>query len=349
MLDAYLIGVPLRETSFLPLIMGFSNLSSAARIYIVAFVALCVILFSLTSSSFPSVRQQVYDLASTSSSKNATQPSWLLITSSASSDFQRRLIVRWTWVNLFRGSGIFDNIFAVTCSDPVLLPLLQKENETYGDILLIDNIEDTWWTANHIKPFEVLKKVTDEGWKGKTYDFVSKVDSDSLVDPVRTWDKYLKDVPITGRAEDRIMLSMPHDEFCGCPAPQGGFYTLSWDLGRAIAAEYDKVKDKQSVDVEDCMVGRFPTNAGEQYKFIPMTRDESFDVIGEEPDAIAREWSEEETEIQLERLKDVVFLHQMKEEWKWMIVKDLFDKDGWVPNRVSNSTTSLLAYTKSED
>ncbi|KAK4694714.1 hypothetical protein P7C71_g2913, partial [Lecanoromycetidae sp. Uapishka_2] len=326
--------------------MIFNSLSSKARIYILTFVTLCLVLIS--THSFLSV-PNIHDLASTYSSGHTAHPSWLLITSSASSDFQRRLLVRWTWVSLFGRFGIFDHIFAVSSTDPVLLPLIKKENDTFGDILLLDHIEDTAWTANRIKPFEFFKKVTNEGWKGKTYDFVSKVDQDSFVDPVRIWNKYLKGRVSGSRdEEDRLMLSMPHEAFCECPAPQGGFYTLSWDLAKVITRIYDGMEKTEEFGQEDCQIGRLPTDAGEQYEFVSMDREESFDVVGEKPNAIARDWSKEQVERgRLDKLENVAFLHQMKEEWKWLAVKDFFDEDGWVPNRSSGGSnlTSLETHT----
>ncbi len=316
--------------------------------YILTFVAFCLVLFP--ARSFLSV-PKVYDQASTSlfsltaistsSPTHTTKPPWLLITSSSSSDFQRRLLVRWTWVSLFHRSGIFDHIFAVSSTDPVLLPLIKKENDTFGDILLLDHIKDTHWTANRIKPFEFFKKVTNEGWKGRTYDFVSKVDQDSLVDPVRIWNRYLKGrMGLSGIKKDRLMLSMPHESFCKCPAPQGGFYTLSWDLAKLIGRLYATMEKPDKIEQEDCMVGRFPTDAGEQYEFVSMDMEESFDVVGEKGSAIARDWSKAQVERgHLKEVGNVTFLHQMKEEWKWLAVKDLFDEDGWVPNRSSGGQT----------
>lgn len=48
-----------------------------------------------------------------------------------------------------------------------------------------------------------------------------------------------------------------------------------------------------------------------------MDQEESFDVVGKNGDASARNWSKDEVERgHLEGLKKVAFLHQMKEEWK---------------------------------
>ena len=199
----------------------------------------------------------------------------------------------------------------------------------FGDILLLD-MEDNEWNANHLKPFEVLKNVTGGGWKNRTYDFVSKVDQDSYVDPVRVWEKYLSSVP-----PDRLMLSMPHEEFCAYPAPQGGFYTLSWDLAEMIAGLYANMTDRSHISQEDCQVGRFPHDAKEDFTFMSMQTSESFDVISdnekEQENFYAREWvGNLKSKGSIKDLKaDVVFLHQMKEDWKWMSVMNLFDKDGW--------------------
>ena len=173
---------------------------------------------------------------------------------------------------------------------------------------------------------------------------MSKVDQDSFVDPVRTWDRYLKErMASQDSRNDRLMLSMPHEEFCGYPAPQGGFYTLSWDLAKLIGRLYETSGTPEGYWQEDCQIGRFPTDAEEPYEFIAMDGEEVFDVVGEEGVAVAREWSEKQVERGLEQLRDVKFLHQMKEEWKWLVVKELFDEDGWVPNRSSAGSNLTTA------
>ncbi|KAL6715388.1 hypothetical protein ACLMJK_006349 [Lecanora helva] len=265
---------------------------------------------------------------------------WLLYTSSSSHDFQRRFLIRWSWVNTFANSSIYDHIFAVSTTDPLLISLIKKENETYGDILLLDHLEDTHFIANGIKPFEVLKKLTAGGWKGRTYDFVSKLDQDSWVDPVRVWEKYLKRRRmVTGR---RLMLSMPHEDFCGCPSPQGGFYTLGWPLAKTIVRLFDNVDiPKEEIDQEDCQVGRWPTDAGEDFDFVPMDEEESFDIEGEEGEYVARDWVGE-TKIRgpVGALKKAVFLHQLKEDEKWLTIQTMFDQTGWLGNRTSADTKS---------
>ena len=257
------------------------------------------------------------------------QPSWLLFTTATSADFQRRLIIRWAWTSLFKKSNIYDHVFAIASTDKTLIPLIQKERELFGDILLID-LEDTEWKANHLKPFEVLKNLTRDGLKGRRYDYISKVDQDSYVDPVRVWDKYL-----SSEVPENLMLSMPHEAFCGYPSPQGGFYTMSWDLAETIGDLYGNMTDTSDISQEDCQIGRFPYEARKPFKFIPMAGNESFDVmVDTEEDKeryFARDWSDDQNvRGQIQDLKEnVVFLHQMKSDAQWMAVMDLFDEKGW--------------------
>lgn len=68
--------------------------------------------------------------------------------------------------------------------------------------------------------------------------------------------------------------------------------------------------------IEDCP-NCLLTALNQCYKFISMDQEESFDVVGKNGDASARNWSKDEVERgHLEGLKKVAFLHQMKEEWK---------------------------------
>ena len=179
------------------------------------------------------------------------------------------------------------------------------------------------------------------------------MDQDSFVDPVRTYERYLKGRNNPGsdqargeRREERLMLSMPHRRFCECPSPQGGFYTLTWDLAKVISRLYtdsdlakeENIRSDHEIEQEDCMMGKFPTNAGEEYEFVSMDMEESFDVLGEKGEPIARDWTENQVERgRLESLEGKIsFLHRMKEDWKWLAVKELFDESGWVGRNLTN-------------
>ncbi|KAK4697763.1 hypothetical protein P7C71_g343, partial [Lecanoromycetidae sp. Uapishka_2] len=279
------------------------------------------------------------------------QAPWLIVTSSASHDFQRRLIIRWTWVSLFQQQPpLYDHAFGILRPDPALISLLKKENDTFGDILFLDHLEDNEGNAKGPKPFEIFKKVTQEGWKGnKKYAFVSKVDSDTYIDPVRVWDLYLKDRVHTSHRDggehrdggDQLLMGMPM-----LTSPwrnvQGGFKTMSWDLATVLGELYDGWNvSRGPIGLEDDAVGRILTEADEPYKILSLVEEETWDIYGEEGELYAETWIKTPpVQSKLEDVEVATYLHQMKEERDWLAVKDLFDKDGWVPNRKSRSSQS---------
>ena len=189
---------------------------SGIRIFAITFVALLLILL-ISHSSVPSLdtaRGSIsHPLSTITAAASRLPPSscqpkpdahqtrapWLLFTSSSSADFQRRQLIRWSWINTFANASLYEHIFAVNTKVPALISFIKKENETFGDILLLEDLEDTRDIANTIKPFEVIRKLTWEGWKRrKSYDFVSKVDQDAWVDPVRVWERYIQPRIATG-------------------------------------------------------------------------------------------------------------------------------------------------------
>ena len=181
---------------------------------------------------------------------------------------------------------------------------------------------------------------------------MSKVDQDSWVDPIRVWEKYLKGrKDRDGMGKGRVIVSMNHAEFCGCPAPQGGFYTVGWSLAKVISRIYDKVGIHDDyIDVEDCMVGRFPTDEGEKFDFVDMDEEETFDVEGDEGDYTARDWVQPDTKIRgpVGSVKKAVFLHQLKEDEKWLAVQELFDETGWTGNRTAEQHDVTMGFSEKE-
>ena len=145
-----------------------------------------------------------------------------------------------------------------------------------------------------------------------------------------------------GIGKERFILSMPHDGFCGCPSPQGGFYALGWSIAKLIGDIFDEVGvPMDGNDQEDCMVGRLPWDKGEEFEFVAMDPEESFDVGNEDDGFKAYAWTPDDDtkeEGSIEEVKKAVFLHQLKDDSQWMELQALFDENGWTGNKTVNST-----------
>ena len=75
---------------------------------------------------------------SASSSPLRPPPVWLIVTVSAAKNFARRDIVRATWQSLYKTSGLFDTRFVISNPGEALLPIIEYENRTHGDLIVLN-------------------------------------------------------------------------------------------------------------------------------------------------------------------------------------------------------------------
>ena len=138
-----------------------------------------------------------------------------------------------------------------------------------------------------------------------------------------------------------MVLGMQHGAYCGTPAPMGGSYTIGWQLAEIIGRVYDPdlLPVWGKID-EDCLVGLWPTIADEEYEFVTMDPAETLDVVVQRRPAnelgsykqefLAREWEGDKIiRAPIQDVKSVEYLHQLKQDAKWIAVQQYFDERGW--------------------
>ncbi|MCJ1278709.1 hypothetical protein MMC21_006526 [Puttea exsequens] len=254
-------------------------------------------------------------------------PPWLIAVSVSARNLQRRTLIRYTWMDWYARAGHFEGIFFLARPDPAWADVIQKENATYGDILVLDGIEeDSQWTATHTKPLELLKVVAQGGWKGRKYDFVSKVDEDSWIEAKGFYEDFLRP-----RLEDEqgTPLDPPNMTMIGClincdgvdKAPAGGFETFSWDMVDLLPRLHEEFPNEG--EAEDCLMGKLLEDARIPFEFVDMIPDRGVDV-NEVGHAF---WGEEKGE--LEDFPEALVIHNAKTDEMWMRVVGLYDENGW--------------------
>ena len=63
-------------------------------------------------------------------------PVWLIVTISAAKSFERRNIIRATWQSLYK-NPVFETRFVIADPGEALLPIIEFENKTHGDLIMI--------------------------------------------------------------------------------------------------------------------------------------------------------------------------------------------------------------------
>ena len=250
------------------------------------------------------------------------QPTWLLATISAYSSQRRRNIIRATWQTLY-ASPAFSTRFVIAMPSPLWQPLIKHENDTYGDLIVMESLDETAEIANTIKTVEFLKHLAAGGAQ-PSWEFVSKIDDDSFLSAGLFHREFLlprihrRDADTRGTLIAR-RLERSDRNFS---TPGGQFYTLSWDLVQLVAATHAK---NPITDVpEDVLIGRLLYEAEARFDFVELDDRRAFDV-----------------DDHLHRLgKDKVDLgpidsaainpHKMKDDETYLRVAGLFGIDGFV-------------------
>lgn len=72
------------------------------------------------------------------------------------------LLSRATWQTLYQNPA-FDTRFFLSNPGELWLPLIQHENATYGDLIVLSDLEESKYVATHIKPLEFHKHIANSG------------------------------------------------------------------------------------------------------------------------------------------------------------------------------------------
>lgn len=155
-------------------------------------------------------------------------------------------------------------------------PIIEQENATYGDIIILAHLEESHQIANTIKPIEFMKHLLHSGHH---YSWVSKVDDDSYIDASTFYREFL--LPRLG-ANNTIIArylswaQMRPNDGIDFTCPGGQFYTLSWDMLALLV----RLHTANPIDNEgeDGMLGTLLHDAGHEFSFVNLDDQRAFDV-----------------------------------------------------------------------
>jgi len=248
------------------------------------FVAIGLILFSilLLGNSF---LEPPYKPTFLTHTKPSVHPIWLIATFSPASGFQRRMMIRDTWQKLYRNDSIFTSRFVISNPGDLWAPFIEAENATYGDLIMLPQLEETSHVANTVKSVEFFKHITSgtDRWA-----FVSKLDDDSYLDAHTFYETFLHPRLVLERANSAdVFPSAMNRTIVGRTLhrdkwtyPGGQFYTMSWDMVVLIADLHraNPISDEH----EDVLVGRLLHEADEEWHHIDLPSSIAFDYEADE-------------------------------------------------------------------
>ena len=256
------------------------------------------------------------------------EPSWLLATIIGAQNQQRRNIIRTSWQRVF-ASPKYDFRFIIADLDNDLwTPFLQAENDTYGDLIRLDGLPEDRYTANTIKTMEFITALTTGRLHGippgKRYDWVSKVDDDTFLDPNAFHAEFLAQQPVN----EMTLVGMLYEGWQSgrdYSYPSGRFYTMSWPLAAKLGSLY--VTNRIVNEHEDALIGRLLYEGNQDYNLIGFPYERSPNIGDGGPDNVA--FINATTYI----------MHNMKEDTEYLQVASLFDRRGYNGKLLSGITS----------
>jgi len=248
------------------------------------------------------------------------EPTWLIWTSSAAHLRQRREIIRSTWQALYR-SVPFEALFVIGTPSEEWLPVIKQENDTYGDMIMLESPGDDGEFARTLKPFEMFKYLKSHAANsGKSWNFISKIDDDSFLDAGTFRNEFL--LPL--QSSERTIISRVVQYGRPHAFPGGQFYTLTWDLVELVAdlyentswnltqAMYDVPGKRLAKRHEDFMVADLLIEAGERFEYAELGDERAFDIL-----------------VQGNVTEKAINPHKMKTDEQYLWVAAMYDEYGF--------------------
>jgi len=209
---------------------------------------------------------------------------------------------------------------------PLWLPLIEHENATYGDLIVLP-LEETKTIAKTIKPLEFFKSLLKQERRWK---FVSKIDDDSYLD-VNAFDKQFLamwlDMEAHFKGEVRINRTMIGKKVNqhGLDYAGGQFYTMSWDLLELLARLYtNNPTDKYD---EDALNGILLKDAGVEWQLIELDGTMAFDLVPHGSSPLAKD-GEDLTGWSHAVGPNAINPHKIKDDEMYLKVASLWDEAG---------------------
>ncbi|POS75332.1 hypothetical protein DHEL01_v206284 [Diaporthe helianthi] len=260
---------------------------------------------------------------------------WLAAVISSAGDSARRMLIRSTWMSLYRNIP-FDGRFVVANPGPQWTEAVAEENKTYGDMIVLDHIAEDDITANTIKTLEFYKWL--HGKSPRRYEYVSKLDTDVWLNAYGFWNRFL--LPQMGRKAGALEYSrksnrtvigeLYYSETYDLVFPHGAMYTASWDMVELLASLQEKFN---VLTGEDMAVAVLLLKSRKLVNFINFRGSEKFDFDEEDTRGDGTAWARPDTHPDatyhaLVQGSDPIAVHQLKSDESFLKVADCFDERG---------------------
>jgi hypothetical protein len=253
------------------------------------------------------------------------RPRWMIATVSNANHLQRRTIIRETWQKLFHNETMFDTRFVISDPGPLWQPLIKKENDTFGDLIMLSHLNETHHVANTIKTMEFFKHLVARNYH---WDLISKMDEDSFIDARNFHQEWLRPILESGNTNGTY-IGRPMQLHYPFQYASGQFYTLSWDLVKLLGQLHrDNFIDDEH---EDVLVGRLMHEAGIPYNVTELPLRAAFDYYDDKTRGDGTAWAPQDQDVNIlghAMAPGALNPHLMKEEDDYLRVAACYSPSG---------------------
>ena len=256
---------------------------------------------------------------------------WLAAVISAASDAERRMLIRSTWMRLYKNVP-FDGRFVVSNPGPQWTDTVRLENSTFGDMIVLDHLQEDDITANTVKTIELYQWLIDHDQK---YEFVSKMDTDVWFNARGFWDSYLlprmsnRTGTLTAEVDRTVIGELYYSIVHDLVFPHGAMYTFTWDMVEMFAKLQ---KEYQVVTGEDMTLAMLLLKAKKVVKFVNFKGTEKFDYDPRDTRGDGTAWARQKSHQNAIKHavhgSDAIAIHELKHEDDYLRVSDCFDENG---------------------
>lgn len=258
---------------------------------------------------------------------------WLAAVICAPWDGNRRMMIRSSWMRLYQDIP-FDGRFVISNPGPQWIETIKLENSTFGDMIVLDTLEENDFTANTIKTLEFYNWLLKNS--PKKYQFVSKMDTDLWLNARAFWSRFL--VPRMSDENGSLKATVNHTilgQLYYSPPhrvvfPHGSMYTVTWDMVEMLVSLQDK---HHVIAGEDLTMAVLLLKAKEKATVVNFKGSEKFDY--DDNDTRPGEdtaWAPHTTVPSAAEHAlyggDIIAIHRLKSDKVWLKVADCFDEQG---------------------
>ncbi|KAG6061969.1 hypothetical protein E4U32_002703 [Claviceps aff. humidiphila group G2b] len=277
---------------------------------------------------------------------------WLAAVICAAQDVERRMLIRSTWMRLFRHVPFVPR-FVVSNPGPAWMETVRYENRTFGDMIVLDHLVEDDVTANTVKTLEFYQWLLRSGQR---YEFVTKLDTDLWLNAPAFWQRYLlprlssssssssnnnsssssdsdSDSSTYAVSVNRTVIGQLYFSDSGYNTfAHGSMYTMTWDMIQLLVTLQGRY---QVVTGEDAAVGILMHKANERAHFVNLSGQEKFDYDDTDARGDGTAYARTDTHpyAQSHALhgQHAIAIHQLKDKALWMKVAGCFTERGVKP------------------